>query len=127
MKITCNSINTEAKLSVKYLEMILDRNMRGDSMGGNIVKKVNTVLTFLYRKSSYLKFVNRKLLCSALPQSRFDYGFNIYYRGLYEEIKSKFQTAQNKMIRFISGYNSMQHLYIKDLVRALFLTVDKKV
>ena len=126
MKITCNGINIEAKSSVKYLGVILDQNMRGDSMEGNIVKKVNSVLRFLYRKSSYLKFRNRKLLCSALLQSRFDYGFNFYYRGLYEEIKSKFQTAQNKMIRFILGYNSRQHLYVKDFVRAGFLTVEKR-
>ena len=95
-------------------------------MGGNVVKKVNSVLRFLYRKSSYLKFRNRKLLCSALLQSRFDYGFNFYYRGLYEEIKSKFQTAQNKMIRFILEYNSRQHLYVKDFVRDGFLTVEKR-
>ena len=54
MKITCNGINIEEISSVKYLAVILDQNLRGDSMGGNIVKKVNSVLKFLRRKSSYL-------------------------------------------------------------------------
>ena len=97
MKITCNGINIKAKSSVKYLGVGVDQNMRGDSMGGNIVKKVNSVQKFLYLKSSYLKFKNRKLSYLSLPQSRFD------YRGCYKEIKSKLQAAQNEMIRFILG------------------------
>ena len=101
-------------------------NMRGETMGGNVIKKVKSVLKFLYRKSSFLKFRNRKLLCSSLLQSRFDYGFNFYYRGLYEEVKLKFQTAQNKMIRFILGYDSREHLYVKDFVRAGFLSIEKR-
>ena len=72
---------------------------------GNIVNKVNSVLKFLFNKSSYLKFRNQKPLCSALLQSTLDYSFNFYYRGLYEEIISKFRTAQKKM-RLILGYNS---------------------
>ena len=126
MEISCNNINIEAKSSVKYLGVVLDQNMRGETMGGNIVKKVNSVLKFLYRKSSFLNFRNRKLLCSALLQSRFDYGYNFYYRGLYEDIKLKFQTAQNKMIRYILGYDSREHLYFKDFFRAGFLSVEKR-
>ena len=80
----------------------------------------------MYRKSSFLKFRNRKLLCSALLQSRFDYGYNVFYRGLYSDMKVKFQTAQNKLIRFILGYDSRQHLYVKDFLRASFLSVEKR-
>ena len=95
-------------------------------MGSNVVKKINSVLKFLHRKSGFLKFSNRKLLCSALLQSRFDYGYNFFYRGLYSDIKWKFQTAQNKMIRFILDYNSRRHLYVKDFVRAGYLSIEKR-
>ena len=125
MKISCNSMQIEAKSSVKYLGVVLNQDMTGKTMGSNVVKKINSVLKFLYRKSSFLKFRNRKLLCSALLQSRFDYGHNFYYRGLYKDIKVKFQTAQNKMIRFILDYSSRQHLYVKDFVRAGYLSVEK--
>ena len=96
MKISCNNVEIEAKSSVKYLGVVLDQDMTGKIIGGNVVRKVNSVLKFLYHKSSFLKFRNRKLLCSALLQSRFDYGYNVFYRGLYSDMKVKFQTAQNK-------------------------------
>ena len=126
MKITCNNIDIEAKSTVKYLGVALDQDMTGKTMGTSVVKKINSVLKFLYRKSSFFKFRNRKLLCSALLQSRFDYGHNFYYRGLYKEIQLKLQTAQNKMIRFILNYDSRQHLYFKDFVKTGCLSVDKR-
>ena len=49
----------------------------------------------------------------------------LFYRGLYSNIKGRFQTYQNKMLRFISGYDSCTHLYVKDFLRAGFLTVEK--
>ena len=49
-----------------------------------------------------------------------------FYRGLYSDMKAKFQTAQNKMIRFILGYDSRQHLYVKDFLTASFLSVEKR-
>ena len=87
MKISCNNVEIEAKSSVKYLGVVLDQDMTGKTMGGNVVRKVNSVLKFLYRKSSFLKFRNRKLLCYALLQSRFDYGYSVFYRDLYSDMK----------------------------------------
>ena len=45
---------------------------------------------------------------------------------MYQDIKLKFQTAQNKMIRFILDFNSRHHLYVKDFVKAGFLSVEKR-
>ena len=67
MKITCNGINVQAKSSIKYLRVILDQNMRGDSVRGNTVKKVNSVLTFLghlFLISWFRKFFGRIFLRS---------------------------------------------------------------
>ena len=121
MKISCNNIEIDAKSSVKYLGVTLDHDMTGKPMGGNVVRTINSVLRFLYRKSSFYNFRNRKLLCSALLQSWFDYGHNFYYRGLYKDIKLKFQTVQNKKIRFVLDYNSCHHLYVKDFINASVL------
>ena len=41
-------------------------------------------------------------------------------------MKVKFQAAQDKMIRFILGYDSRQHLYVKAFLRASFLSVEKR-
>ena len=124
MKINCNGVEIEAKSSVKYLGVVLDQDMSGRTMGSNVVKKVNSVLKFFYRKNSFLNYTNRKLLCSALIQSRFDYGYNVYYRGLGTDLKKKLQTAQNKMIRFILNYSSRRHLFVTDFVRTGFLSVE---
>ena len=126
MKISCNDVKIEAKSSVKYLGVVLDQDMSGETTGSKIVKKVNGGLKFLYRKSEFLNFKNRKLLCSALLQSRFDYGHNVYYRGLREDIKTKLQTAQNKIIRFILGFDSQRHLYVKDFMKVRYLNVKRR-
>ena len=126
MNIACNNVQIEAKSSVKYLGVVLDQDMSGETTGSKIVKKVNSGLKFLYRKSEFLNFKNRKLLCSALLQSRFDYGHNVYYRGLKQDLKTKLQTAQNKIIRFILSYDSQQHLYVKDFIKVGYLNVKSR-
>ena len=78
MKINCNNVAMEAKAPVKYLGVVLDQDMSGKTMGSIVVKKVNSVLKFLYRKKCFLNFKNGKLLCTALIQSRLDYGHNIF-------------------------------------------------
>ena len=68
MKISCNNVEIEAKSSAKYLGVVLDHYMTGKTMGGNVGRKVNSVSKFCCfffdRKSSFLKFRNRKQLCS---------------------------------------------------------------
>ena len=40
MKISCNNVEIQAKSSVKYLGVVLDQDMTGKTMGGNVVRKV---------------------------------------------------------------------------------------
>ena len=68
----------------------------------------------------------RKLLCSTLLQSYFDFGFNVYYRGLKKDIKIKFQTAQNKIVRFILYYDSQGHLDVKDFTKVGYMSVERR-
>ena len=127
LNIVCNDVQLESKSSVKYLGATIDQNMSGKTMGTNVVKKVNSGLKFLYRKSGFLNFSHRKLLCSALLQCRFDYAYNVYYRGLEKSIKNKLQTAQNKTVRFILGYDNRHHLTVDDFRKVKYLDVDRRI
>ena len=100
--------------------------MSGKTMGTSVIKKVNSGLKFLYRKSGFLNFRERKLLCSALLQSRFDYGYNVYYRGLAKCFKIKLQTAQNKIVRYILGYDSRHHLLCADFKKVKYLDINNR-
>ena len=128
INITCNSVAIEAKSSVKYLGAIIDQNMSGYNMGNNIVKKVNNRLKFLYSKSKFItKLHHRKMLCSALLQSAYDYRYNVYYRDLTKHIKNKLQTSQNKIVRFILGYKSQHHIGVNDFKKFKFLNVENRI
>jgi hypothetical protein len=127
LNVACNGVQLEPKPSVKFLGAVLDQSMSGKTMGTSIVKKVNSGLKFLYRKSGFLHLKHRKLLCSALLQSRFDYAYNVYYRGLEKKIKTKLQTSQNKIVRYILGYDSRQHLTVNDFKKVKYLDIERRI
>jgi len=127
LNISCNDVQLESKSSVKYLGATIDQNMSGKSMGTNIVQKVNSGLKFLYRKKDFLNLKYRKLLCASLLQCRYDYAFNVYYRGLEKSIKTKLQTAQNKTVRYILGYDNRHHLTVNDLKKVKYLDVERRI
>ena len=79
MDISCGNIEIEPKSSVRYLLVTLDQDITRKTMVGNVVRKIDSVLRFLYRKSSFLKFRNQKLLCLALLPLWFNYSHNIYH------------------------------------------------
>lgn len=126
LNINCKGVKIEAKSNVKYLGAVIDQDMSGHTMGNSIIKKVNAGLRFLYRKSGFLNLRERKLLCSALLQSRLDYGYNVYYRGLEQCLKKKLQTAQNKMVRYILGYGNRHHLLCTDFRKVKYLNVESR-
>ena len=92
----------------------------------SVVSKVNSCLKYLYRQKLFLNLKERKLLCMALLQSRFDYGYNVYYRNLCQGTKHKLQTAQNKMVRYILGANSRYHITCNDFMSLKLLNVDSR-
>ena len=101
--------------------------MLGETMGLDVLKKVNSGLKFLYRCGGCLNFKLRKLLCTSLLQSRFDYGCNVYYRGLEKSIKTKLQTSQNKIVRFILGYDNRHRLCVNDFKKVKYLKIDTRI
>ena len=101
--------------------------MSGTSMALSALSKINSRLKFLYRKRIHLNSKDRKQLSSALIQSNYDYGCNSWYRGLSQSLKNKFQTAQNKTIRFILDYGPRQHLNFSDFKKLGWLNVKNRV
>ena len=74
-----------------------------------------------------LNFSARKTLSSALIQCHFDYACSSWYPGINKNLKDKLQIAQNKMIRIILNLSSRSHIGQKELVKAGFLNVSKRV
>ncbi len=99
MSISCNGADISAKSQVKYLGVTIDQDMSGTTMGNSVIKKINSKIKFLFRKSVFLGLKEKKMLCSALVQSNFDYACNSWYRGLQKKFKNKLQVCQNKVIR----------------------------
>ena len=112
---------------VKYLGLQIDNNLSGESAVMNVLKKANSRLKFLYRYKDMLNFSSRKTLCSALIQCHFDYSCSSWYPGISKNLKNKLQVAQNKMIRFIVDLDNRAHIGQKELEKAGFLNVSKRV
>ena len=112
---------------VKYLGLQIDNNLSGENAVMNDLKKANSPLKFLYRYKDMLNFSSRKTLCSAQIQCHFDYSCSSWYPGISKNLKSKLQVAQNKMIRFILDLDNRAHIGQKELEKAGFLNVSKRV
>ena len=73
MNVTCGETMVASTKSVRYLGVDLDQSLDGDYIAGNILKKGNSRLKFLWRHAKFLNKNSRKLLASALIQCHFDY------------------------------------------------------
>ena len=113
--------------SVKYLGLILDENLSGESLVHNILKKSSGRLKFLYRYSDILDMKARKTLCSALIQCNFDYASSSWYTGLSKGLKQKLQIMQNKTIRFILNLGNRAHVGCKEFDKLDILSVTDRV
>ena len=71
--------------------------------------------------------IKEKNYYASLLQSRFDYACNVWYRGLEKRLKTKLQTAQNKIIRYILGYSTRHHLVKEDFSKLKYLDVSSRV
>ena len=76
--------------------------------------KINGMLKFLYRKNRYLISYLKQLLCNALIQPHFNYACSAWYPNLNKKFKSKFQTVQNRSVRYClelykRSHNGMRH------------------
>ena len=108
LNISCNGINIESKTSVKYLGAAVDYCLSGDSMALSIIQKANCRLKFLHRNSKFLNSHVKRI--SSLIQCHFDYGCTFWCSAFSRKLKSKLQTTQNKLIRFVIGKHNRSHV-----------------
>ena len=78
LKVTCSETEIAQTETVKYLGAHLDQTLSGEAMADNVLKKTNSKLKFLYRKSKFLSVHAKKLLVSALIQCHFDYACSFW-------------------------------------------------
>ena len=70
-----------------------------------VLTKINAKLKFLYRQTRYLTPAYRRLLCNALIQPNFDYGYCSWFPLLKKNLKLKLQKAKN-MYLLLPKFNS---------------------
>ena len=79
------------------------------------LSKINGRIKFLFRHCKQLTLKTKKTLCTALIQPHFDYTNSAWYTNCTKNMKTKFQTAQNKMCRFVFGLNCRAHIGAEQL------------
>ena len=110
LNIICNDVPIASKTSVKYLGVDIDQSLSGELVADKVISKANARLKFLYRQAKFLNPHCKKLLASALIQCHFDYACSWWFAGLTKFLKSKLQTTQNKIIRFVLDLDPMSHI-----------------
>ena len=100
----------EQQETVEYLSCQLDSKLSGEAMASKVLKKINAKLKFLYRQSRYLTPAYKRLLCNALIQPHFGYGWSSWFLLLKKNLKLKLQKAQNKCICFCLNLPRRSHI-----------------
>ena len=126
-QVKCDGSPVKRVNTVDYLGVRLEGNMNGKSHAESVIKKCAGRLSFLYRKAAFLDFNCRKLLTSALVQPYFDYCSSSWYEGLPKLLKSKFDTLQRRMVRFIHSRGPMEHVGLGDVGALSWLSVPDRV
>ena len=109
-----------------YLGCVLDKNLSGEPVALQVIKKINTRLRFLYRKNRFLSQPLRRLLCNAIIQPHFDYGCSAWYPYLNKGLKKKLQTLQNKCVRFCLNLNNRDHIGLTEFEKINWLPINDR-
>ena len=126
-KILCEGREVQRIFLAKYLGVLLDDSMTGNSHAANVLKTATSRLAFLYRNSSLLDFRTRKTLCMALIQPHLDYCASSWYEGISEAMKSRLAVLQRKMVRFVNNLDYRAHVGLSELSSLSWLSVPDRV
>ena len=96
-------------------------------MAENLLRKINAGLGFLYRQKDFLGFYERKLLCNALLSPFFDHCAPIWYHSINQATRTKLQTAQNKIARFIFNRGPRASITRSDFTTLNWFPVHERV
>ena len=67
------------------------------------------------------------MIASSLIQCHFDYGCTFWFSALSCKLKSKLQTTQNKLIRFVMGKHNRSHVGTTEFKEINWLPVEHRV
>jgi hypothetical protein len=127
LNISCNGISIASQEEVKYLGAKIDQSMSGSVMASNLLKKAGDRMKFLYRQKHFLTRSTKRFLVSALIQCHFDYSCSWWYPCLTQNLKTRLQTMQNKMIRFVMDFTFRTHIGHKEFKDISWLPVEHRV
>ena len=108
--VTCFGTPVRRVSNVKYLGVMLDENLSGETHASSILKKVASRMSFLYRNSCFLDIQSKRTLCGALVQPILDYCCSSWYSGLNANLKQRLDVLQRKMIRYVYGMDFRAHI-----------------
>ena len=83
--------------TVTYPGCVLDKNLSGEPMALQVIKKVNIRPRLLYRKNRFLICK----LCNATIQLHFDYACSVWYPKLNKSLKKKTTNSPEQMYLFL--------------------------
>ena len=95
-------------------------------MALRVIEKINSGLTFLYRKNQFLDVPLRRLLCNTLIQPHFDYACTAWYPQLTKKLKDKLQVTQNKCIRFCFKLQCREHISNEHFQKLFWLPINQR-
>ena len=116
-----------AHQGVKYLGVELDQTLSGSQIAEKIISRSNAKIKFIYRQTRNMDFNTKKLLVSALIQCHYDYASASWYSGLTKRYKTKLQTTQNKIVRFLLDAPPRSHIGFNEFSQVRMLPVDVRV
>ena len=99
INVNCNDVQIESKPNVTYLSAVIDQDMSAKTMATCVIKKLNSSLKFLFRKSGFLKFKERTFLCSVLLQFCFDCMLSMFTTEVLKKVsKSSYKQSKIKWL-----------------------------
>ena len=127
LNITFQGIDIKQNSQVTYLGCILDEAISGEPMAYKTIKKINSRLNYLFRKKHVLTPCLRHLLCNALSKPHFDYACTAWCPNLNKKLKNKFQTTQNKCVRFCLNLDKMAHISQNEFEKLNWLPISDRI
>ena len=124
--VTINNQVIERKESVKYLGLNLTSDLSWTGLVGDIAKKANSRLKFLYRYRNCLNQKTRRIVVFALIQYLFEYASGAWFCSISKTDVKKLEIIQNKMVRFVNDLDSRTHIGINELQEAGLLDVTQR-
>ena len=94
-------------------------------METTVIKKVNQITRFLYITSSLVDKNTKKILAGTQPL--FDYACTSWYCSTSKTLKTRLQTSQNKLVRFLLDLHPRSHLTPTHFSTVGWLRVEDRV